>query len=111
MRVRVPLEKHSTADEHQLKIMKLYKKFNSEHNKHHNEVHDANDEVEARENSESREEELSDHEILGAAKPSHPCSKEVLVEKQACGMKNKRCEYEVYGIPRKKIVDLKLVSN
>lgn len=89
--------------------MKLYKKFNSEHNKHHNEINDDNDEVEKSENSESREEELSDHEILGAAKPNHPCSKEVLVEKQACGMKNKKCEYEVYGIPRKNRVDLKLV--
>lgn len=100
MRVRIPIEKHSTADEHQLKIMKLYKKFNSEHNKHHNEINDEAEESEA-----SQEEELSDHEILGVAKPNHPCSKEVLVEKQACGMKNKKCEYEVFGIPRKKNVN------
>lgn len=107
MRVRIPIEKHSTADEHQLKIMKLYKKFNSEHNKHHNEINDDNDEAEESEATE--EEELSDHEILGVAKPNHPCSKEVLVEKQTCGMKNKKCEYEVFGIPRKNNVDPKLV--
>lgn len=103
MRVRIPIDKHSTADEHQLKIMKLYKKFNSEHNKHHNEVNEDNDEAEKSEASElqDEEEELSDHEILGVAKPNHPCSKEVLVEKQACGMMNKKCEYEVFGIPGK----------
>jgi hypothetical protein len=106
MRVRIPIDKHSTADEHQLKIMKLYKKFNLVHNKHHNEINDDNNEAEENEASESREdEELSDHEILGVAKPNHPCSKEVLVEKQTCGMKNKRCEYEIYGIPRKNNVD------
>ena len=102
MRVRIPIEKHSTADEHQLKIMKLYKKFNADHNKLYNEMNDANEEKEENENETTEsEEDLSDHEILGVAKPNHPCSKEILVEKQACGMRNKKCEYEIFGIPRK----------
>jgi hypothetical protein len=105
MRVRIPIEKHSTADEHQLKIMKLYKKFNAAHNKLYNEINDGNGEKEENENenenSESTEDDLSDHEILGVAKPNHPCSKEILVEKQACGMRNKKCEHEIFGIPRK----------
>lgn len=100
MRVRVPIEKHSTADEHQQKVMKLYKKFNLQHNKYFNEITDENDE-ELNETEESREDALSDLEILGVSKSNHPCINEVLVEKQTCGMRNKPCEYEIYGIPRK----------
>lgn len=102
MRVRVPIEKHSTADEHQQKMMKLYRKFNAQHNKHFNEVTEDNDEAEVNnETDESREEDLSDLEILGVTKPNHPCIDEVLVEKQTCGMNNKPCDYEIFGIPRK----------
>lgn len=104
MRVRVPIEKHSTADEHQEKMMKLYRKFNAQLSKHFNEITEDNDEdEEANETDESREEDLSDLEILGVTKPNHPCIDEVLVEKQTCGMNNKPCEYEVFGIPRKSL--------
>jgi spondin-1 len=98
MRVRVPIEKHSTASEHQEKIMKLYKKFNAQHNKNFNEIAD---EEEDNETDESREEDLSDLEILGILKMDHPCANEIFVEKQTCGMRNKPCEYEIFGIPRK----------
>lgn len=101
MRVRVPIEKHSTADEHQQKMMKLYRKFNLQHKKLYNDIKDENDEEENNDTEESREEDLSDLEILGVSKSSHPCVNEVLVEKQTCGMRNKPCEYEIYGIPRK----------
>jgi hypothetical protein len=101
MRVRVPIDKHSTADEHQQKVMMLYKKFNAQHNKQLNDIADVHEEDEANETEESREVELSDSEILGVAKPDHPCNGEILVEKQTCGMRNKPCEHEVYGIPRK----------
>jgi hypothetical protein len=101
MRVRIPIEKHSSADEHQLKIMKLYKKFNADHNKFHNEINEDNEEKEDENDTVESEEDLSDHEILGVAKPNHPCSKEILVEKQACGMRNRKCEHEIFGIPRK----------
>lgn len=102
MRVRVPIEKHSTADEHQQKMMKLFKKFNSHHNKHHNDISVENDEAEDNETEEeSREEDSSDLEILGVSKPTHPCINEIFVEKQTCGMRNKPCEHEVYGIPRR----------
>ena len=108
MRVRVPIEKHSTAGEHQQKILKLYKKFNSQHSKYHNEINDDNEEAEENGTEESREEDLSDLEILGVTKPNHPCIHEELVEKQVCGMKNKPCEHEIYGIPRKQIEILKV---
>jgi hypothetical protein len=100
MRVRVPIEKHSTADEHQQKVMKLYKKFNLQLLKLHNDI---SEEIEDEDNEteESREEDLSDLEILGVTRADHPCKSEVLVEKQTCGMNNKPCEYEIYGIPRK----------
>lgn len=111
MRVRVPIEKHSTADEHQKKIMKLFKKFNSQRRGHERKFkshhEDDDDEKKANETSESRElENLSDHEILGVAKPNHPCFNEVLVEKQTCGMRQKPCEHEIYGIPRKQNLKL-----
>lgn len=93
----MPIEKHSTADEHQNKMMKLFKKFNAQHNKNRNDI----SEEEEEEAEESREEDLSDLEILGVAKSDHPCINEALVEKQTCGMRNKPCEYEIYGIPRK----------
>lgn len=117
MRVRVPIEKHSTANEHQRQIMKLFAKFNAQHRRNeisrddvdiildnintddveNNGAKMANDEIlEARELA-----SLSDHEILGVAKPNHPCFNEILVEKQTCGMRQKPCEHEIYGIPRK----------
>lgn len=101
MRVRVPIEKHSTADEHQQKMMKLYKKFNLQHNKQRNDISEENEEENNETEESSREEVLTDLEILGITKADHPCVDEVLVEKQTCGMRNKPCEYEVYGIPRK----------
>lgn len=100
MRVRVPIEKHSTADEHQQKMMTLYKKFNLHHNKHHNDISEENEEENNETEESSREE--TDLEILGVSKADHPCVDEVLVEKQACGMRNKPCEYEIYGVPRKR---------
>lgn len=101
MRVRVPIDKHSTADEHQQKVMKLYRKFNLQNFKHHNDITDDKEEDDENETEESREEELSDLEILGVTRPDHPCKSEILVEKQTCGMNNKPCEYEIFGIPRK----------
>lgn len=103
MRLRIPIEKHSTADEHQQKMMKFYRKFNLQHKKFHNDIHEEVDDVEGNdETEESREENMSDLDIiLGASKSTHPCVNEVLVEKQTCGMKNKPCEYEIYGIPCK----------
>lgn len=103
MRVRVPIEKHSTADEHQQKMMKLFRKFNSQHNKHHNDISVENEDEEADNETEeeSREEDSSDLEILGVAKPNHPCINEIFVEKQTCGLRNKPCEHEVWGIARR----------
>lgn len=101
MRVRVPIEKHSTADDHQQKMMKLYKKFNLQHQKDPNDLSEEKDEEADNETEESREETLSDLEILGVTKSDHPCINEILVEKQTCGMANKPCEHEVYGIPCK----------
>jgi hypothetical protein len=106
MRVRVPIEKDSTADEHQRKIEKLYIKFNAQQNKKDLKFHNEDDDSKKKENetSELKElESLSDHEILGAAKPNHPCFNEILVEKQTCGLRQKPCEHEIYGIPRKKL--------
>jgi hypothetical protein len=97
MRVRVPIEKNSTAHEHQMKIKKLYMKFNSDMKKLHGDMNYENDENEDK----TSEEELSDLEILGIARINHPCSKEILVEKQACGIKSNRCQHEIFGIPRK----------
>ena len=111
MRVRVPIEKHSTADEHQKKMMKLYRKFNLQQKKLHNNINDKNgNEEDKNETEESREVDLSDLEILGVSKSSHPCVNEVLIEKQACGMRNKPCEYEIYGIPRK-LKHLKIIQS
>lgn len=104
MRVRVPIDKNSSANDHVHKIMKLFKKFNSKNNKYRNEIEngDRDEEENDAENSNEREdEELSDLEILGVSSPKHPCINEELVQKQACGMRNKPCEYEYYGMPRK----------
>lgn len=98
MRVRVPIEKHSTANEHQQKMMKLYKKFNAQHSKRYNDISDEEDENEG---EEPHEDDLSDLQILGVKKADHPCINEVLVEKQTCGLGNKPCEHEIYGIPCK----------
>lgn len=98
MRVRVPIEKHSTANEHQQKMMKLYKKFNAQHNKRFVDISD--EEEEENEAEEAHENGLSDLEILGV-KRDHPCIDEILVEKQTCGLRNKPCEHEIYGIPCK----------
>jgi hypothetical protein len=100
MRVRVPIEKDSTADDHVRKIFKLFKKFNTKNNKYRNEIAD---EIEDEENSREKEKEgeLSDLEILGVSSPTHPCINVELVQKQTCGMRNKACEHELYGTPRK----------
>lgn len=97
----MPIEKHSTADEHQQKMMKLYKKFNLQHQKQRNDLSEEKNDEEENETEESREEDLSDLEILGVTKSDHPCIEEILVEKQTCGMANKPCEHELFGIPRK----------
>jgi hypothetical protein len=103
MRVRVPIERNSSADDHVRKIFKLFKKFNMRNNKYRNEIND--DEVdegdENEEDEKRRELELSDLEILGVSSPKHPCINEELVQKQTCGMRNKPCEHELYGMPRK----------
>lgn len=101
MRVRVPIEKHSTANEHQQKILKLFKKFNAQQNKILNDISEEVEDDEPRESGESHEEELSDLEILGVSKADHPCINEALVEKQTCGMKSRPCAHELFGIPRK----------
>lgn len=103
MRVRVPIDKNSSANDHVQRIMKLFKKFNSKNNKYRNEISDDRDEDEndTESLSERDDEELSDLEILGVSSPKHPCINEELVQKQACGMRNKPCEYEYYGMPRK----------
>lgn len=94
--------------------MKLYAKFNAQHRRNEITKDDADiilDNVPAvdgvtRDDSMSNDEDagklesLSDQEIVGVAKPNHPCSSEVLVEKQTCGMRQKPCEHEIYGIPR-----------
>lgn len=93
MRVRIPIDtkqNHSALDD-QLKIMKIYRKFKN-----------LNDENVDHENKTSEPDEyFSNYEILGVTKPNHPCLDEKLVEKQACGMKNKKCEHEIFGIPGK----------
>ena len=97
MRVRVPIEKNSTADDHVRKIFKLFKKFNSKNIKNRNEIAD----VEGDNKNEKEEDiELSDLEILGVTSPKHPCIDIELVQKQTCGMRNKPCEHEIYGTPR-----------
>lgn len=103
MRVRVPIEKHSTANEHQQKILKLFRKFNAQHNKNFNDISDEVDEDEPHESGESHEEELSDLEILGVSRADHPCIEEALVEKQTCGMKSRPCAHELFGIARKSL--------
>lgn len=93
--------------------MKLYAKFNAQHRRNEISKDDVDiilDNVPAvddvmRESMSNDEdagklESLSDQEIVGVAKPNHPCSSEVLVEKQTCGMRQKPCEHEIYGIPR-----------
>lgn len=100
MRVRVPIEKDSTADDHVRKIFKLFKKFNTKNNKYRNEIAD---DIEDGENSKEKDEELSDLEILGVSSPKHPCINVELVQKQTCGMRNKPCEHEIYGTPRKSL--------
>lgn len=84
-------------------MMKLFKKFNLQHGKIQNEITDENDEVEEdnNETDESHEDDMSDLEILGVSRSDHPCYDEALVEKQTCGLRNKPCEYEIFGIPRK----------
>ncbi|KAL7050163.1 hypothetical protein ACKWTF_003970 [Chironomus riparius] len=103
MRVRVPIDKNSSANDHVHKIMKLFKKFNSKNNKYRNEIENGNRDVEENDAGNSNErdgEELSDLEILGVSSSSkHPCINEEFVQKQACGMRNKPCEYEFYGMP------------
>jgi hypothetical protein len=104
MRVRVPIERNSTADDHVRKIFKLFKKFNTRNNKYRNEIADIDgDENESAESKRDEEEEmqLSDLEILGVSSPKHPCTDVELVQKQTCGMRNKPCEHEIYGMPRK----------
>lgn len=103
MRVRVPIEKHSTADEHQQKMMKLYRKFNAKHNKHVNDISEETNDDEVEENGTEESEEVfkSDLEILGVSTSDHPCINEAMVEKQTCGLQNRPCEHEIYGIPRK----------
>lgn len=108
MRVRVPIEKDSTADDHVRKIFKLFKKFNTKNNKYRNEIAD---EIEDEENSREKEEEVSDLEILGVSSPKHPCINVELVQKQTCGMRNKPCEHELYGTPRKYHHKLDKLSN
>lgn len=100
MRVRVPIEKDSTADDHVRKIFKLFKKFNTRNNKYRNEI--ADDIEAAGESSREKDEDsnLSDLEILGVSSPKHPCINVELVQKQTCGMRNKPCEHEIYGTPR-----------
>jgi hypothetical protein len=115
MRVRVPLDKNSSANDHVHRIMRLFRKFNSKsNNKYRNEINDDisadkdsdtkadGGRAQAEEEEEGRNEEaLSDLEILGVSSPRHPCINEELVQKQTCGMRNKPCVHEVYGLPRK----------
>ena len=105
MRVRVPIDKNSTADDHVRKIFKLFKKFNTKNNKYRNEIADIDDNANESEDNERKEGEdgrvLSDEEILGVSSPKHPCINVELVQKQTCGMRNKPCEHEVFGMPRK----------
>lgn len=119
MRVRVSIEKNSSANDHVHRIMKLFKKFNSKNNKYRNEINDdvsasasapATDDDDDDDDRAKKEndmesfngEAMSDLEILGVSSSKHPCINEEIVQKQTCGMRNKPCEYEVYGIPRKK---------
>lgn len=106
MRVRVPIDKHSTAGEHQRSILSLYKKFNAKNLRQLNDISEEKEEDEERnETVESQEDDMTDREILGIKKSDHPCFSEVLVEKQTCGMRLKACEHEIYGIPRKHRTD------
>lgn len=105
MRVRVPIGKNSSANDHVYRIMKLFKKFNSKNNKYRNEINeddesDMNSKDETDEQEEGNLEEQSDLEILGVSSQRHPCINEELVQKQTCGMRNKPCVHEVYGMPR-----------
>lgn len=95
--------------------MKLYAKFNAQHRRNEISKDDVDiildsvpiDDATAAEKMSNDEEQvedlesLSDQEIVGVAKPNHPCFNEILVEKQTCGMRQKPCEHEIYGIPRK----------
>jgi hypothetical protein len=99
MRVRVAIEKHSTADEHQRKILAMYRKFAAQQTKQFNDISEEKGEDDEIEDSD--EDDLTDLEILGITSSDHPCIDEIFVEKQACGMRNRPCEYEVFGIPRK----------
>lgn len=106
-RVRVPLDKHMTADEHLQKIFRLYKKLNSKKNKHRNEIDDE-DEEERDETGDGSEEyeDLSELEILGVSDPEHPCHNQEFVQKQKCGMRNKPCDADIEGIPREYLINL-----
>jgi hypothetical protein len=107
MRVRVPIDKNSTADDHVRKIFKLFKKFNTRNNKYHNEIADIDNDDDENKTNESEEPkgdenvQLSDLEILGVSSPKHPCINVELVQKQTCGMQNKPCEHEIYRMPCK----------
>lgn len=101
MRVRVPIDKNSTADDHVRKIFKLFKKFNTRNNKYRNEIADIDDDNHEEEERDQLNTGLSDVEILGVTSPKHPCINVELVQKQTCGMQNKPCEHEIYGMPRK----------
>jgi hypothetical protein len=106
MRVRVPIDKNSSANDHVHRILKLFKKFNAKNNKYQNEINnvdgsdDDDDDDGGNNGDNSHEDEMSDAEILGVSSPNHPCINEELVQKQTCGLRNKPCEYELYGMPR-----------
>lgn len=91
MRIRIPL--NGTAMDHQLNIMTIYKKFRPNYNYVSDDNSDKNKTIESK--------EIGDEYDIFGVKSSHPCSKELLLEKQACGMKNKKCEHEIFGVPRK----------
>lgn len=89
IRVRIPTS-HQKQDENLQRIKKLYNKLSSKR-------HQYNDD-----DDDDEENEWSDLNVRAISDSDHPCFEMELIERVTCGMNNKPCENDIYGMPRKR---------
>lgn len=88
MRIPTTLQKR---DENLQRIIKLYHKLTSKTNRYNNDDYDDDD-------------DLSDLDVMEISDSDHPCDGLEMIDRQTCGMKNKPCEDDINGMPRKSLL-------
>ena len=114
IKIRIP-KKNQPEDENLEKIVNLYRKLNnmspkakhSRFNKvEEEEEEEEEDDDEANEDDDENgeeEDDMSDFDVMEISDSDHPCYGIDLIERKTCGERNKPCEDDMYGMPRKSI--------